>query len=319
MGSWGFVFGNPGPYGITPGVTPTGAFIDPTALNPPFIVGRRLWDAFGNPLAVGGGGGNFGILDFSQLAPIFSLLKRDDKSTVTQAPKLLVLDNQQATIFVGETVRFAETFSTSNQQGGVEFGIREAANSPVQTGFQRLLIPHVIRELNQVILTVIPQFESLTQGNSVAHPGFDEYTSGTMTILLPRVSHQTVVTKLKMDSGQTAVMGGLVNEQDIDQIDKVPILGDLPFGGWAFKKKVTNKTKRNLFIFLTLHVLDRAQESRAAVAEKIETDNEFRTGKPLYLKERVIKDAQEKSRREEDSRKAYAPILRGSEFKPYEK
>jgi type II secretory pathway component GspD/PulD (secretin) len=196
----------------------------------------------------------------------------------------------------------------------LEYGIREAANSPVQTGFQLLLVPHIIRELNQVILNIIPQFDAQAKGQG-DNFGFDTYTSGGQTILLPRISHKTVVTKLKLDSTQTAVIGGLVNETDSEEITKLPVLGDIPIVGWAFKTKTNVKTKSNLFIFLTVFVLDRAQESRAAVAEGIESDNETRTGKPLYMKERVLKNAQSQSEREEDSRKAYAPLLRGSEFR----
>jgi type IV pilus assembly protein PilQ len=320
LGTWGFVFGNPGTGGSGFEIgrlgTQTAKFLPQGFQNPPGQPFNLPRNAAGNSFDPTGFGGNFGILDFARMAPILQTIKQDDKSTITQAPKLLVMDNQQATIFVGQTIRFAETFASSNQQGALEFGIREAANSPVQTGFQLLLIPHVIRELNQVILNVIPQFETLTGPVE----GFDVYTSSNGTqIRLPRIASDTVITKLKLDSGQTAVIGGLVNEQDSDQITKVPILGDIPFAGWAFKTKTTIKTKANLYIFLTIHVLDRGQETRAVVAENIETDNETRTGKPLFLKERMVKNAQEQTQREEDSRKAYAPILRGSEFKPYAK
>ncbi len=317
LGTWGFVFGNPGTGGSGFDIGRIGTrqapFLQQGTLAGPFNLPRNTGGTF---FDAAGFGGNFGVLDFTRLAPIMETIKQDDKSTITQAPKLLVLDNQQATIFVGETIRFAETFASSNQQGALEFGIREAANSPVQTGFQLLLIPHVIREMNQVILNVIPQFETLTGPVD----GFDVYTSSNGTqIRLPRVASDTVITKLKIDSGQTAVIGGLVNEQDTEQITKVPVLGDLPLVGWAFKKKTNRKRKANLYIFLTLHVVDRGQETRAVVAENIQSENETRTGKPLFLKERMVKNAQEQTQREADSRKAYGPALRGSEFKMYGK
>jgi len=320
LGTWPFVFGNPGTGGSGFEIgrlgTQTARFLPQGFQNPPGQPFNLPRNAAGTSFDPTGFGGNFGILDFSRLTPIMQAIKQDDKSTITQAPKLLVLDNQQATIFVGATIRFAETFASSNQQGALEFGIREAANSPVQTGFQLLLVPHIVREMNQVILNVIPQFETLTGPVD----GFDVYTSSNGTqIRLPRVSSDTVITKLKIDSGQTAVIGGLVNEQDTEQITKIPLLGDLPFAGWAFKTKTNTKIKSNLYIFLTVNIVDRAQETRAVVAEGIETGNETRTGKPLFLKERVVKNAQEDAQREEDSRKAYAPILRGSEFKPYGK
>lgn len=96
------------------------------------------------------GGYVFGRIDFTAMTAVMRLLKRDENTTILQSPRLVTLDNQAGTIFVGQTVRFAETFSASAQGGGVQRGIREAENSPVETGFQLLIVPHVVRGTDEV-------------------------------------------------------------------------------------------------------------------------------------------------------------------------
>jgi general secretion pathway protein D len=196
----------------------------------------------------------FGLLNFSDMTATLEMFKQDEGSELKQSPQLLVLDHEQACIFVGETIRFAETDSASNQSGGVETGIREATNSPVDTGFQLLLRPHIVPGENKVILTVIPKAETLS-GTGDTIPGFDDFTNGVATIQLPRVQSSTLVTKLIMNDGQTAVLGGMIEESESNTKRKVPVLGDVPLLGWAFRWESKLKSRNNLLIFLTVRIV----------------------------------------------------------------
>ncbi|NOZ23610.1 MAG: hypothetical protein GXP25_21245 [Planctomycetes bacterium] len=269
-----------------------------------------------NPLTSNFVSGNLGILDFNRMRFAMNFIKNDDKSNIIQAPKLFVLDNQEATIFVGQTIRFAETFTTTVQGTAGTSGIREADNSPVETGFQLLLKPHIIREANQVIITLIPEWEFLSGPDA---DGFQTFNDGVHTIRLPQITSNTVVTKLKMDSGQTAVMGGMIQERDVEFTAKLPILGDLPIIGWLFKNKQTQKRKENLLIFITCTIVDRGQETRGIVAEQITSANENRPGKPLFLKDRIRRDMEQELDREIESRRAYEKQFRASEYRVYQK
>jgi len=196
----------------------------------------------------------FGLLDFREMTTTLEMFKQDEGSELKQSPQLLVLDHEQATIFVGETIRFAETDSSSNQAGGVETGIREAAASPVDTGFQLLIRPHIVPGEDKVILTVIPKAESLS-GTGETIPGFDDFTNGVASIQLPRVQSSTLVTKLILGDGQTAVLGGMIEEAESQTERRVPILGDIPILGWAFRWQSKLKSRNNLMIFLTVRIV----------------------------------------------------------------
>ena len=70
-----------------------------------------------------------------------SVLPVDDypwRRGLEPAPKILALDNQAATIFVGESIRYARSTAASNQNGGLTFSVEEDQNSPVNVGFQLL-------------------------------------------------------------------------------------------------------------------------------------------------------------------------------------
>jgi type II secretory pathway component GspD/PulD (secretin) len=199
----------------------------------------------------------FGTLDFKRTQLALNLIRSDETSRIVQAPKLIALDNQEATIFVGDTIRFAQTKSSSNQSGGLEFSIEEAENSPVQVGFQLLMIPHVIPDKDQIMMTVIPQQRSLSGPDD----GFRTFRVGAgsqigaQEMLLPQERSSTVVTHLKLDNGHTAVIGGLLQDQDSTTVNKIPLLGDIPVLGYLFKGETKRKERNNLIIFLTPRIV----------------------------------------------------------------
>jgi type II secretory pathway component GspD/PulD (secretin) len=244
----------------------------------PFRLGKGGWEdhvsafrtpsgGFGPlPLTDAASAFTFGTLDFSGTTYALNLLKNDVTSRIVQAPKLIALDNQEATIFVGETLRYARTTASSNQSGGLEFSIDEAASSPVQTGFQLLMIPHVIPDKDEVMMTIIPQQSSLSGPDE---GGFRRFVSGQQEILLPQVQSSTVVTNMKLDNGQTAVIGGLLQDNESLTINKVPFLGDLPLFGYLFRDERTDKSKANLVIFVTPTIVRDSRHMRDIVVNEL--------------------------------------------------
>jgi general secretion pathway protein D len=75
------------------------------------------------------------------------------------------------------------------------------------------------------------------------------------TINQPVFNLRSMVTNLQVLDGQTAVLGGLINENTQEINDKVPVLGDIPLIGRLFQSKVTERTKKNLLIFVTARLI----------------------------------------------------------------
>jgi type II secretory pathway component GspD/PulD (secretin) len=122
----------------------------------------------------------FGALNFTQVQATLRLLQRDTTSEVIQAPKIIALDGKEATIFVGETIRYAEAKSEQGQAGGLQLSIQEADGSPVEVGFQLLIRPQVVPGTDRILMDIIPKETSLsgTGNTALAPPGFDVFTIG---------------------------------------------------------------------------------------------------------------------------------------------
>ncbi len=223
----------------------------------------------------------FGTLDFSQTNFTLRLLKKDLKSKVIQAPKIITLDHHEATIFVGRSISFARTEIVQNENGVPSVEIKESENSPAREGFQILVVPHVIPGTNKVQLTVIPSNDQLT-GNTSPIPGFNRFEAGggaNSQIDLPEVTQQVVVTHMILENGQTAVLGGLLKISQTETVRKVPFFGDIPFLGYFFKFKQVNKEKEDLFIFITPRLVQSAEDTTEKIRATVKSKTEQKRAK----------------------------------------
>lgn len=256
----------------------------------PFDQGRGGWDdwiiaspngegPFVDPLLNGGAtfvpDTIFGALSFTQVQATLRMLERDITTQVFQAPKIIALDGYPATIFVGETIRYAEAKSEQGQAGGLQLSLQEADSSPVEIGFQLLIKPHVIPGAGKVIMDVIPKETSLsgTGTSSVAPPGFDVFTIGAAglegSIALPRTRSSTIVTTMMLENGQTAVIGGLTTESDTKVVSRVPGLSRIPLLGELFKHRTKNRDRRSLLVFITPTIVHGSQDTELLLQQEL--------------------------------------------------
>lgn len=211
---------------------------------------------------------SYGTLNFSQTSLLFRALQRDTSTQIVQAPKILALDNQEATIFIGESVRYARSEAATNQNGGLQFSIEEDQNSPVNVGFQLLVIPNVILGENKIMMTVIPQRRALN-GTSSPVIGFDRFEVSGQTIDLPRVQTAALKTAMILADGQTAVIGGLLEDNVRKGVDKVPLLGDIPILGLAFVGKSNTVEKSHLMITITPRILRGTDAANCTISSEL--------------------------------------------------
>jgi type IV pilus assembly protein PilQ len=257
----------------------------------PFVLGAGGWDdsiiandtgtgPFTDPSLNAGGtivpDTIYGALNLTGVAATLRLIQEDRDAEVVQAPKVVTLDGVPATVFVGETVRYAEAKSEVGQTGSLQLSVQEAQGSPVDTGFQLLLVPHVIPGSNSVQLDVIPKETSLsgTSNSPLAPAGFDFFVVGAGgdagSIALPRVRTSTIVTSMILESGQTAVVGGLSTDIDIDAVRKIPLLGDIPIIGWLFKNEQQTKERRNLLVFLSPQIVRTSSDTQDILERELD-------------------------------------------------
>lgn len=213
----------------------------------------------------------FGVLSFTGVNATLKMLQRDTDSEVIQAPKIIALDGTEATIFVGETIRYAEAKTEQGQAGGLSLSLTEAQSSPVDIGFQLMIVPHVVPGTNTLTMEVIPKETSLsgTGQSALAPAGFDVFTIGAAgeegSIALPRTRSSTIVTTMLLESGQTAMIGGLTTDIDTKTESRVPYLSAIPLIGELFKNEKAERNRRSLLVFLTPSVVHNSADTEKIV------------------------------------------------------
>ncbi|MFN9756719.1 MAG: hypothetical protein ACK58X_09940 [Planctomycetota bacterium] len=218
----------------------------------------------------------FGALNLQQVTATLRLLKRDTRSELVQAPQIVTLDHQPATIFVGEAIRYAQARVEQGQAGGLLLALEEGDESPVSVGFQLLTTPHVVPGTDKIVMQVIPQRTSLsgTGNSSLAPAGFDVFTVGTSgqegVIALPRVASSTLSTSVLLRSGQTAVLGGLKSKNQSETVTKLPLLGDIPVLGYLFKGRSRQDQVTTLLVFITPELIRSPEDVEKSMQRALE-------------------------------------------------
>lgn len=162
-------------------------------------------------------------------ASFLTALASDTESNILSTPSLLTLDNEEASILVGQEIPVI-TGSTASSTNTNPF----QTISREEVGIKLIFTPQ-INEGDAVQLTIEQEVSSLSPSTSAA----DIITN-----------KRTITTSVLVNDGATIVLGGLIDDQVIEQSAKVPLLGDIPFFGRLFRSDSTTKSKRNLMVFI---------------------------------------------------------------------
>ena len=138
-----------------------------------------------------------------------------------------------------------------------------------------MIVPHVIPGTNSLTLDVIPKETSLsgTGSSALAPEGFDVFTIGAAglegSIALPRTRSSTIVTSMLLESGQSAVIGGLTTESETETVSRVPFLSRIPVVGELFKHRRKDAVQRNLIVFITPTVIHSTGETEMLLQREL--------------------------------------------------
>ncbi|MBK5534959.1 type II secretion system secretin GspD [Pseudomonas sp. TH08] len=186
------------------------------------------------------------ILDLKVLA---RALKSKGGTNVLSTPNLLTLDNEAASIFVGQTIPFVS--------GSYVTGGGGTSNNPFQT---------VTREEVGLKLNVRPQ---ISEGGTVKLDiyqevsSIDERASASSTSAGIVTNKRAIDTSILLDDGQIMVLGGLLQDGYSQSNDAVPWLGSIPGIGALFRNERRAITKTNLMVFLRPYIIRDSEAGRS--------------------------------------------------------
>ncbi len=170
-------------------------------------------------------------------------LAEENKLDVLSRPYLLASDNQLANILIGQSVPFiTNTRITESGQQINDIQYRDI-------GLSLNVTPHINPD-GVVILDVTPEISQLTS----------QTIPISSTTAAPVIAKRSAESRIGVKDGQTIVIGGLMEDRKISNVQKVPLLGDIPVLSWFFNRTQVKKTKTELLIFLTPHVAQRPEE-----------------------------------------------------------
>jgi general secretion pathway protein D len=179
----------------------------------------------GNGLSLGLG--KFSSSGFS-FGAFINALQQDTDSNVLSTPSLVTMDNEEAYIQVGQEVPVI-TGSTASSDN----------SNPFQT---------IERKDIGVMLKVTPQ---INEGDAIRLTLEQEVSSLSGLQASDIITNKRVIsTTVLVDDGATLVLGGLINEDVQDSAYKVPVLGDVPVLGRAFRTDSSSREKRTLMVFI---------------------------------------------------------------------
>lgn len=204
----------------------------------PFVT--ALFDGTTNKATDTDGLIRFGILNDS--LNIDAILRAEDEDIWVKLlanPRVMVINNEEALIKIVEEIPFQELTQTS---AGGDIGTTEFR----EVGVELTVTPHVTRD-DLIRLKLHSKF-SVNTGDVVL-PGINN--ASPQPIIATR---ETITTALVRD-GQTVVIGGLRKQDVVEQINKVPFLGDIPLIGNLFKFTGKKNVVNELVVFITPHII----------------------------------------------------------------
>jgi general secretion pathway protein D len=174
---------------------------------------------------------------------------------ILSTPQILTIDNQEAELNVGEEIPVPSNNRISDT--GTQFYTFEYKS----VGVKLKITPHITKQqritldLYQEVNSVLGQTQILDQGG----------------IIPPTLGKRDIKTKVTVMDGKTIVVGGLIRNNKTVQETKVPILGDIPVIGWAFKRKSVEYKKTNLLVFITPHIVTKQEKIDSVTRQKRNT------------------------------------------------
>jgi len=189
----------------------------------------------------------FKKLTGTQFEIILHALEEDANTNLLSAPRILALNNQEATILVGTRYPIIKREYTTTTAGATTVS-GESLDFYQDIGIQ---------------LNVIPQVGADGYINMVIHPTVTDSTATLpgQLISYPIIDTREAETRILMRDGETVVIGGLLKDVKRKEIIGIPFLSKIPLLGILFRRETTDTGKLDLLIFISAHIIKEGELS----------------------------------------------------------
>jgi len=174
--------------------------------------------------------------DVFSMPALLKAIKTEGNFKILSMPSVLTNDNERAQIKVADAA--PSQSSTENNSG---------SRTDSFSGFQEAgttlnITPHISGESNYLRLEIEQSIDE-----------FDRSQTAIGGVPPKRV--RKIVTSITVPNNQTVAIGGFTFDSQSESLEKIPLLGDLPILGVLFQTRIVNHRKRNIYLFVTPHIL----------------------------------------------------------------
>ncbi len=164
-----------------------------------------------------------------------SALEASGQGEVVSQPKVITGDKQQASIKSGTEIPYQEGAASGATTTAFKEAVLKLDVTPNITPDDRILLDLVINQ--DSVGDLVPS------GNGG---------------LIPTINTTELTTQVLVGNGETVVLGGVFRNEELTQVRKVPLLGDIPYVGTLFKSSANKQSKSETLIFITPRILSEA-------------------------------------------------------------
>lgn len=205
-------------------------------------------------------GGVFGV--------ILNALAKDNDSNILSTPSVMALDNESATFLAGQEIPITtgEALGSANSN---PFRTIERKNVGIQ-----LDIKPQINDGNEIRLDIRQEVSSIS----------GPISSASTELITNKREIQTTV---RVGDGEVVVLGGLIQQNERISVDKVPLLGDIPVLGHAFRSEGKTRDNTNLMIFIRPTIVRNAADRKRVTDQKYDymSERQVVSGSSLSVNE----------------------------------
>ena len=227
-----------------------------------------------------------GIISDHQYDLVLTALHKLTDAETLSAPRLTVMNNQTARIRRGTNFYYweewemvSDTILTSDG-ASAEDTTRSSvqpvgAPQEIEEGITLDVNVNVGNDSDTVLLALAPSIKKVESFNTFDATGNvtrnareqaekknqkQDPSLDPVGYVLPEISESSVVTKVAIESGETVVLGGILETRIQEEVHKVPVLADLPLVGILFRRTLVSRDPRHLLIFVTARIVNSSGE-----------------------------------------------------------
>jgi type IV pilus assembly protein PilQ len=200
-------------------------------------------------------------LDLAELSAALTALEQSGESQLLSAPRLTLLNNRPGSIKDGEVNYYFEQFAIEETITSIDGDNRYKISgrmvptgkpSKITAGVSLEVVASIGGDGQSILLALHPVVnQNVTYVSLDGKAVDDDSPNNQMQVFLPKWRTQELATRVVVGSGQSIMMGGVLEREQRTIVESVPILGNLPGIGALFRKRSTIDKPRYLLIFVT--------------------------------------------------------------------